>query len=445
MTDHDTGGEPPSGAGGGVSLEEALGIAIRAQQARDFPVARAVYERILEAAPDYAEAIHFYGVMHHQTGASLEAVRLIRRAIELDPDDPGKHMNLGNVLLELDRPDLAMQGYRMAIVLSPGSVEARNNLGVALRILRREDEAEEVFREAISLDPDRREGWDHLGHLLAAGGRTDEAVACHARALELEPASPAQRRRLVAAYGAARETDRALAIIREWLADEPDSPSGRHLLAAFSGEDVPDRASDAYVETLFDDFAARFDHKLAVLDYRAPAIVGSLVEAQCGTPQASLRILDAGCGTGLCGPHLRPYASRLTGIDLSGNMLEKARARGGYDDLERAELTSFLLAHPGAYDLVASADTLVYFGALADILAACHGALRPGGLLVFNVEEGDSEDVRLQPNGRYAHRGNYVDAQLARVGFSVPTSLREAYRVERGEPVNGLFYAARKP
>jgi predicted TPR repeat methyltransferase len=444
VTEPNAGGDPPEESEGGVTLEEALGIAVRAQQAHDFAVAEAVYQRILEAAPDYADAVHFYGVLHHQTGRSPEAIRLIRRAIELDPDDPGKHMNLGNVLLELDRPDLAMQGYRMAIVLSPGHIEARNNLGVALHFLGKVDEAEEVFREAIALEPGGRDSWHNLGRLLMSQGRTAEAATCHARALELEPTNPTHRRQLVAAYGAARETDRALTILKEWLADEPHSPSGRHLLAAISGEDVPDRASDAYVEALFDDFAARFDHKLAVLEYRAPELIGERVAESSGAPSGALEVLDAGCGTGLCGPYLRPYAARLTGIDLSGNMLERARARREYDRLERSEITAHLVANPGAYDVIASADTLVYFGALGEVLAGCAAALRPGGLLVFNVEDEAGDSFRLQSNGRYAHADAYVREQVAAAGFAIEAASREPYRVERGEPVHGTFYAARK-
>jgi predicted TPR repeat methyltransferase len=429
----------------GISLSEALAIAVRAHRSRDFATAEIVYERILDAAPDHADAVHFLGVLRHQTGQSLEAVRLIRRAIELDPDDPGKHMNLGNVLLELDRPDLAMQGYRMAIVLSPGHVEARNNLGVALRALRREDEAEEVYREAIELDPGRRDSWDNLGRLMASQGRMGEAATCHARALELEPTNAHHRRQLVAAYGAARETDRAVKIIKEWLADEPHSPSGHHLLAAFSGENIPGRASDAYVETLFDDFASRFDHKLAILDYRAPELIGRLVAASCGAPTGSLDVLDAGCGTGLCGPYLRPFAARLTGVDLSGNMLERARARAEYDELQRSELTGYLLGMPGAFDLIVSADTLVYFGDLGDVLAACAAALRDGGLFVFNVEQDEAMDgFGLRPTGRYAHREQYVAGLLDAAGFRIRSAISEPYRVERGEPVSGLFYCAQK-
>ena len=438
-------GERGGEEGGGIAIPEALAIAVRAHRSRDFATAEAVYGRILDAAPDYADAIHFFGVLRHQTGQSLDAVRLIRRAIELDPDDPGKHLNLGNVLLELDRPDLAMQGYRMAIVLSPGHVEARNNLGVALRALRRDVEAEDVYREAVELEPGHRDSWDNLGRLMASQGRMAEAATCHARALELEPTNPHHRRQLVAAYGAARETDRAVAIIKEWLADEPHSPSGHHLLAAYSGENVPGRASDAYVESLFDDFASRFEHKLAVLDYRAPELIGGLVSASCAAETGTLQVLDAGCGTGLCGPYLRPVAARLTGIDLSGNMLERARTRGEYDELERAELTEYLLRKPGTYDLIVSADTLVYFGDLRDVLAASAAALRPGGRLIFNVEQDEAaDDFKLQPSGRYAHQGRYVAELLEQAGLHVLNSTTEAYRVERGEPVFGLFYSAQK-
>ena len=52
------------------------------------------------------------------------------------------------------------------------------------------------------------------------------------------------------------------------------------------------------------------------------------------------RVLDAGCGTGLCGPLLRPYAKRLVGVDLSSGMLERARAAVGAAHLrqQRREL-----------------------------------------------------------------------------------------------------------
>jgi predicted TPR repeat methyltransferase len=57
-------------------------------------------------------------------------------------------------------------------------------------------------------------------------------------------------------------------------------------------------------------------------------------------PDGRCVALDAGCGTGLCGPLLRPYASELTGVDLSAGMLDRARPRQVYDHLEKGELSA---------------------------------------------------------------------------------------------------------
>ena len=54
-------------------------------------------------------------------------------------------------------------------------------------------------------------------------------------------------------------------------------------------------------------------------------------------------------------------------------MVEKARARQVYDELIVAELTAHLQSAAGTYDLIAAADTLVYFGDLQPVCAAAAG------------------------------------------------------------------------
>jgi predicted TPR repeat methyltransferase len=220
------------------------------------------------------------------------------------------------------------------------------------------------------------------------------------------------------------------------------------MLAACSGEGVPARASDAYVEKAFDSFAESFDAKLASLSYRAPALVAAMLAEPGAGASRSLDVLDAGCGTGLCGPLVAPYARRLTGVDLSGGMLTQAQQRHVYDDLAKGELTAYLRAHEASFDAIVSADTLVYFGPLEEALEAAAVALRPGGRFVFTLEEATGAEAAagyaLQTHGRYIHTQAYVERLLAGAGLRSDV-LHAELRMESGVPVAGLVVRATKP
>ena len=67
-------------------------------------------------------------------------------------------------------------------------------------------------------------------------------------------------------------------------------------------------------------------------------------------------------------------------ISLEG-MLAHAKDKNVYDALVKAELTEYLRTTERAFDLIVSADTLVYFGDLEGVLVAATEALRPTWLL----------------------------------------------------------------
>jgi predicted TPR repeat methyltransferase len=101
---------------------------------------------------------------------------------------------------------------------------------------------------------------------------------------------------------------------------------------------------------------------------------------------SSLDILDAGCGTGLCGPLLKPFAAHLVGVDLSAGMLKEAAKSALYDELIEADLTTYMATHPLAFDVIVAADTLVYHGRLDHAVTAAATALKPGGFLLRGVK-----------------------------------------------------------
>jgi len=431
-----------------LSLDEAVSLAVVLQQSEQWATASDIYRSVLEVAPDHAGALHFSGVLAHQQERSEQAVALIERSLELEPDRADWHSNLGIVLQDRLKLDEAIATYRHAIALDANHANAHNNLGVVLRAKGKVVDAEAAYRAAIRIDPEHSDAYNNLGVLLNGLKRTHEAAVCFSKVITLRPKDPEARRMLALAHCTLGEVDKAVEIFEEWLREEPGNPIARHMLAACSGRDVPSRASDAFIERTFDSFAASFDSKLAKLAYRAPALVAEMLADSDVDASKGFDVLDAGCGTGLCGPLIAPYARRLVGVDLSDKMIARARARDVYDELVNHELTAYLREFTRTFDVIVSADTLVYFGPLEKVVAAFANALRPGGRLIFTVEElngaGGEAGYSISPTGRYRHRREYLERVLANAKLRSHIAPAEL-RLEAGDQVPGLVVRGTKP
>ena len=129
-------------------------------------------------------------------------------------------------------------------------------------------------------------------------------------------------------------------------------------------------------------------------------------------------------------------------------MIAQARARDVYDELVKRELTAYLGDSAAEFDVIVSADTLVYFGLLEDLAAASESALRPGGRLIFTVEElvgdGSDEGYAISSTGRYRHTLQYVNRVLATANLGSEI-VRAELRLEAGDPVAGLVVRGTKP
>ena len=428
-----------------VSVDEAAQIGIQFLMRGQVSDAGLIFSKLLSVAPRHPESLHFSGIVAFKQGDTDEGIERIRQSLELKPDQPDWHSNLGILLESAGDGEGAIRAFERAIELSPSHANAHNNLGVLQRIFGRLEEAEANLRAAIAIVPDYADAYRNLAAVLEQTGRMPEAVVAYCKAVTIRPANPSARRMLVIAYTTVGEMDKALEVCREWIKIAPDDPLARHTLAAVSQRDIPPRAADSYIVNTFDSFAETFEAKLTRLDYKAPTlVVGSLAETGMAA-EGVLDVLDAGCGTGWCGPLLAPYARTLTGVDLSKGMLEHARAKGVYDELVEAELVGYLQQHPLAYDVVVSADTLVYFGGLEGFAQAVSQALRPGGWVIFTVEEAKPETAtyHLEVHGRFNHSAEYVERVLTSAGLT-PHIGHAALRLEHGLPVAGLVVRARK-
>jgi predicted TPR repeat methyltransferase len=110
-------------------------------------------------------------------------------------------------------------------------------------------------------------------------------------------------------------------------------------------------------------------------------------------------------------------------------------------------LTAYLADCDETFDVIVSADTLVYFGPLDEVMRFAENALRAGGRLIFTVEElvgaGHGARYSLGTSGRYRHAREYVQHVLEAAGLHAEIVSAEL-RLEAGEPVAGLVVLGTK-
>lgn len=394
---------------------------VRQHEAGDLQAAEHSYLDALAALPGRPSALLNLALVRLDLGRAEEALAGLRQVLQSNPDDADAWAATARALQALDRPAEELEALDRLRALRPPAAALWHRRGLLLGQLQRADEALAAFDAALALDPAHAAAWTQRGSVLREAGRHDEAVHCFRQALAHGAVHGDQ-------HGDQHGDDQAL---------------NRWFLAALTADDgatpAPPQAPASYVKALFDGYAADFDeHLVGRLGYRAHEALAALLPAGRRWHAA----LDLGCGTGLCGPLLRPRVQVLHGVDLSPAMLAHARARGLYDRLDEAELVAWLQREArGAarYGLVVAADVFIYVGNLAPVFEAVAGLLEPGGDFAFSVERPVAErPVTLGPQLRYGHGEAHLRQLAAGCGLQVATIEPQRLRHEQGRAIEGL-------
>ena len=276
--------------GGRHQSEEALHAGTGKNSAGDLREAEVVYHNVLSVTPHNVDALHFLGVLRHQQGRTEEGVTLVQRALELAPSYVDAWSNLGNLYKESARLDEAEAAYRRALALDERHAAAWNNLGVVLRARGQTAEAVEAMRRAVGISDTFVDAHFNLANALRESRCLPDAIAAYRRVPPLNPGHTSAHYRLGYALYMMGAHEEAADVFSHWLVVEPENPIPSHMLAACGGANIPERASNAYVRTTFDGFAASFDDVLLHrLEYKAPELLLSVLSAGARTPRMQIR------------------------------------------------------------------------------------------------------------------------------------------------------------
>jgi predicted TPR repeat methyltransferase len=245
------------------------------------------------------------------------------------------------------------------------------------------------------------------------------------------------------------EHDAAIAAFQKAQASDANDRHGAGLRLMRLGAEPLAGMPQAYVQTLFDQYAPRFESSLVDdLGYRGPALLFRAVlsvRSAARKPAFFKRAIDLGCGTGLAASAFAKEVDHFIGVDLSPRMIERAHATGLYAELDVADMLQGLRARGDASaDLILAADAMVYVAELAPVLAEAARVLAAGGLLAFTTETHDGEGVIIGQGLRYAHGAAYVRAAVESAGLKLPLLEDRSARNEDNAPVPGLVAVAAK-
>ena len=336
------------------------------------------------------------------------AISFYKKAISIKPEYVDAYYNLGSANHKLDRLDAAVTSYKKVVTISPDYAITHNNKILSVIYFFSKQlipDAIDVLEELIKYSPNDALLFNMTGGCYASQGKTDLAIKFYEKALVLKP----------------------------------DYAIPQHMLNSLQGNTSKGPPKE-YVKNLFDDYAERFDESLLnQLQYKLPLFIKEIILKIDPARTKFDKVIDLGCGTGLSGADLQGISNYLTGIDISENMISKAKKLGVYDSLIAGDIVEKLDLSKEKYDLFIALDVFIYIGEITSIFNAVKKCSNKNSFFIFSIETHQGEGYSLLKSSRYAHSDSYI-LEIASYGFELVDSQDVKLRKDGNNWIDGKIY-----
>ncbi|MFV2013992.1 MAG: class I SAM-dependent methyltransferase, partial [Candidatus Heimdallarchaeota archaeon] len=203
-----------------------------------------------------------------------------------------------------------------------------------------------------------------------------------------------------------------LAILRNWIVgDEKKTQSIlEEIHNIFSTEELSTSKEGAKrfdVKSGYQACSETYDSGPNILiDVEEPVVKSILRKIHLG------RALDAACGTGRYAEFLHSLGHKVTGVDLSAEMLKKAKARNKHINFVQGNLFSLPL-DDSEYDITICALAISHYPNITKILSELKRVTRPSGCIILSdihpwfVVLGAQADFHDR-GGKWGYIPNYI-------------------------------------
>ena len=205
-------------------IQQLIGQAIECFQSGSPKQAEEILTRVLNTQSNNLPALEILGLIKASQGNHLEAAKLLKKAIKLNPQNPATQYNLAKALSESKDYIGSLIHHEKALQLAPNNPDGWLNYGQTLANLKRHEQALTAFNKALSINPQYAEAWHNKALACAQLERHEEAIASLNKAIELQPNHAKAWLDMSSSLGALKRYQEALQCCERALAIQPNYP-----------------------------------------------------------------------------------------------------------------------------------------------------------------------------------------------------------------------------
>lgn len=433
---------------GGASAENNLGTALSATGHHDQALGH--FEKAAGLAPGFFEAHINRANTLSECGRIDEARKAYDHCISTFPDRVETYRRFGDMYYRIGRAQDAVTQYSRGLQLAPEEVDIHLNIGRALHDMGQTLEARNHLSQAAAAAPGRADVAIALASILADMKDTAGAKASAMKALGLiAPNSElvCQLAEVLVAIEAKTEAER---LLRNYADLDPaDKDRALLLLAGLGGEPLPAQTPAGFVRQRYAAMATNWD---ALEDNPPATLVAHRLMDLIGDSRTAT-VLDLGCGTGRIGELVAGHVEAIDGIDISPEMLDKAKAKNVYRHLWQGDLIDLLQFSKTRYEVIVAAASLIYISDLARTLELGFELLASEGFLIFTALAAANTEAPVFANfygrtveGCFSHSPEYLHRAASNAGYRVVGIDPVTHELDRlKRPIPGLLVTLRRP
>ena len=454
----------------------------------DKKIALGLYKKALEINPQSLNALLKLSSIYYQVQKYDKSEYYAKAALNIKTDNFNAIFNLGNIAYAKGNYQDALDYYEQMYKINSNSYLAIVNIANSCYCLCNFLKAIEYSLIAINKRPSSVDAYVIAGNSYMELNKLADSVFYLKKALELAPNSPwvinsianiFQKQedwkqclhylwKAFAIKGDTATTDDHINFghslyeaqldgnkelvdnyLKHWVEIYGSNPIVSYINAILTNDKSIKTSDINYIQKLFDGFASSFENVLRELNYQVPTLIADSLKGNLKTKLFKKhRILDLGCGTGLCTEEVKKHFpnEEYYGVDISERMLEIAKRKGIYKELFADDITNFIANDNTLYQAIIAGDVLTYFGDIKTLFRNIARITEFNGLFCFSITTNDinNQNYHLTSSGRFVHSPNYICSILKFCGFEIVKKEETFLRKEGRRDINGYIILAKK-